>query len=56
VDEMMLQILYEGLDSIREREEFVSFVNEIDTETGTMLLTFVSFFNEVATETQKLSS
>jgi hypothetical protein len=31
---------------------FVSFFNEVDTETKTILISFVSFFNEVATETQ----
>jgi hypothetical protein len=39
-----------------ERGKTISFFNELDTETRTMLVTSVSFFNEVATETQKLSS
>jgi hypothetical protein len=42
-DEMKLQILDEGLDSNREGEQSVSFFNELDTETRTMLVTFVSF-------------
>jgi hypothetical protein len=37
-------------------QTFVSFFNELDIETRTMLVTSVSFFNEVSTETQKLSS
>ena len=49
---MKLQILDEGLDSNREGET-ISFFNELDIETRTMLVTSVSFFNEVATETQK---
>jgi hypothetical protein len=36
-----------------ERGKTISFFNELDTETRTMLVTFVSFFNEVSTETQK---
>jgi hypothetical protein len=39
-----------------ERGKTISFFNELDTETRTILVTSVSFFNEVATETQKLSS
>jgi hypothetical protein len=39
-----------------ERGKTISFFNELDIETRTMLVTSVSFFNEVATETQKLSS
>jgi hypothetical protein len=42
-----------------ERGKTISFFNELDTETRTMLVTSVSFFNEVVsffTETQKLSS
>jgi hypothetical protein len=39
-----------------ERGKTISFFNELDTETRTMLVTSVSFFNEVATETEKLSS
>jgi hypothetical protein len=39
-----------------ERGKTISFFNELDTETRTMLVTSVSFFNEVALETQKLSS
>jgi hypothetical protein len=38
-----------------ERGKTISFFNELDTETRTMLVTIVSFFNEVATETKKLS-
>ena len=34
----------------------VSFFNDLDTETGTMLVTFVSFFNEVSTEMKKIYS
>jgi hypothetical protein len=34
----------------------MSFFNEIDIETRTMLITSISFFNEVASETKKLSS
>jgi len=37
-----------------ERGKTISFFNELDIETRTMLITFVSFFNEVATETQKI--
>jgi histone deacetylase complex regulatory component SIN3 len=51
-EEMKLQILDEGLDSNREGKT-ISFFNELDTETRTMLVTSVSFFNEVATEMQK---
>jgi hypothetical protein len=36
-----------------ERGKTISFFNELDIETRTMLVTSVSFFNEVATETQK---
>jgi hypothetical protein len=39
-----------------ERGKTISFFNELDIETRTMLVTSVSFFNEVATEMQKLSS
>jgi hypothetical protein len=39
-----------------ERGKTISFFNELDTETRTMLVISVSFFNEVVTETQKLSS
>jgi hypothetical protein len=35
-----------------ERGKTISFFNELDTETRTMLITSVSFFNEVAAETQ----
>jgi hypothetical protein len=52
---MKLQILDEDLTQI-ERGKTISFFNEIDTETRTMLITYVSFFNEVSTETKKLSS
>jgi hypothetical protein len=34
---MKLQILDEGLDSNKEGEQFVSFFNELDTGTRTML-------------------
>ena len=36
-----------------ERGETLSFFNELDIETRTMLVTSVSFFNEVASEMQK---
>jgi hypothetical protein len=36
-----------------ERGKTISFFNELDTETRTMLVTCVSFFNEVAAEMQK---
>jgi hypothetical protein len=36
-----------------ERGKTISFFNELDIETRTMLVTSVSFFNEVATEMQK---
>ena len=36
-----------------ERGKTISFFNELDTETRTMLVTYVSFFNEVVAETQK---
>ena len=36
-----------------ERGKTISFFNELDTETRTILINFVSFFNEVATKTQK---
>jgi hypothetical protein len=36
-----------------ERGKTISFFNELDTKTRTMLITSVSFFNEVATEMQK---
>jgi preprotein translocase subunit SecE len=39
-----------------ERGKTISFFNELDIETRTMLVTFVSFFNEVASEMQKISS
>jgi hypothetical protein len=39
-----------------ERGKTISFFNELDIETRTMLVTSVSFFNEVATEMKKLSS
>jgi hypothetical protein len=39
-----------------ERGETISFFNELDIETRTMLVTSVSFFNEVSIETEKLSS
>jgi hypothetical protein len=39
-----------------ERGKTISFFNELDIETRTMLITSVSFFNEVATEMQKISS
>jgi hypothetical protein len=39
-----------------ERGKTISFFNELDTETRTMLVTSISFFNEVATEMKKLSS
>ena len=39
-----------------ERGKTISFFNELDTETRTMLVTYVSFFNEVALETKNLSS
>jgi ABC-type histidine transport system ATPase subunit len=51
-NEMKLQILYVGLDPNREGE-VISFFNELDTETRTMLITSISFFNEVATEMKK---
>jgi hypothetical protein len=35
-----------------ERGKTISFFNELDTETRTMLITSVSFFNEVAIETK----
>ena len=35
-----------------ERGKTISFFNELDIETRTMLITSVSFFNEVATEMQ----
>ena len=35
-----------------ERGKTISFFNELDTETRTMLVTSVSFFNEVATKTK----
>jgi hypothetical protein len=35
-----------------ERGKTISFFNELDIETRTMLVTSVSFFNEVATETK----
>jgi hypothetical protein len=35
-----------------ERGKTISFFNELDIETRTMLITSVSFFNEVATETK----
>jgi hypothetical protein len=37
VDEMKLQILDEGLDSNEDGEHSISFFNELDTETRTML-------------------
>jgi hypothetical protein len=39
-----------------ERGEIISFFNELDIETRTMLVTSVSFFNKVDLEMQKLSS
>ena len=33
-----------------ERGKAISFFNELDTETRTMLVTSISFFNEVSTE------
>jgi hypothetical protein len=39
-----------------ERGKTISFFNELDIKTRTMLVTSVSFFNEVATEMKKLSS
>jgi preprotein translocase subunit SecE len=39
-----------------DRGKTISFFNELDTETRTMLITSVSFFNKVSTKTQKLSS
>jgi hypothetical protein len=39
-----------------ERGETISFFNELDTGTRTMLVAYVSFFNKVATEMKKLSS
>jgi hypothetical protein len=39
-----------------ERGKTISFFNELDIETRTMLVTSVSFFNEVSIETKKLSS
>jgi hypothetical protein len=39
-----------------ERGKTISFFNELDIETRTMLVTFVSFFNEVVIEMQKLAS
>jgi histone deacetylase complex regulatory component SIN3 len=36
-----------------ERGKTISFFNELDIETRTMLVTSVSFFNEVATEMKK---
>jgi hypothetical protein len=39
-----------------ERGKTISFFNELDTKTRTMLITSVSFFNEVVTEMKKLSS
>ena len=39
-----------------ERGENISFFNELEIETRTMLITSVSFFNKVATNTKKLSS
>jgi hypothetical protein len=35
-----------------ERGKTISFFNELDPETRTMLITSVSFFNEVSTETK----
>jgi hypothetical protein len=39
-----------------ERGKTISFFNELDIETRTMLITSISFLNEVAIETKKLSS
>jgi hypothetical protein len=39
-----------------ERGKTISFFNDLDIETRTMLITSVSFFNEVALETEKISS
>jgi hypothetical protein len=36
-NKMKLQILYEGLDSNREGEQYVSFFNELDIGTSNML-------------------
>jgi hypothetical protein len=36
-----------------ERGKTISFFNELDIETRTMLIISVSFFNEVSTETEK---
>jgi hypothetical protein len=36
-----------------KRGRTISFFNELDIETRTMLVTSVSFFNEVAIETRK---
>jgi hypothetical protein len=49
---MKLQILDEGLDSNREGET-ISFFNELDIETRTMLVTSVSFLTRFP---QRLSS